>query len=67
MMMDLMKILLNGKNSLEERFSEIDVAIVRKEMELKCNPEKIPQKIKKVIASADFPDNLIKIVEKAVA
>jgi hypothetical protein len=44
-----MKILLNGKSSLEELFAEIDVKEVRNELiNSQGNIEKIPAKLKKL-------------------
>jgi hypothetical protein len=49
---DYMKILLNGKANLEERLAEIDVKLVRDELEkAKQTHEKIPAQIKKIIKS----------------
>jgi len=49
---EYMKILLNGKTNLEERFAEIDAKIVRYEVKkAKQKNEKIPIKIKKMIKS----------------
>ncbi len=49
---DYMKILLNGKANLEERLAEIDVKLVRDELERATQKnEKIPAQIKKIITS----------------
>ncbi|MAG85854.1 MAG: transposase [Flavobacteriaceae bacterium] len=61
---DYMSILLNGKNTLEERFSEIDSEKIRKEMKKNCNHnEKIPKKIEKLINNIQFP-NMLKNIFK---
>ena len=47
-----MKLLLNDKSTLEERFAEIDDKIVRYEFnKAKQKQEKIPVQIKKIIKS----------------
>ncbi len=49
---EYMKLLLDGKASLEERFAEIDIKIVRDELKkAKQNNEKIPGKLKKIVKS----------------
>jgi hypothetical protein len=51
-----MKILLNGKPTLEERFAEIDIAAVRKQLnDSQKSLEKIPATIKKIISKPRFP------------
>jgi len=63
-----MKILLNEKTSLEEVFAEIDVDTLRKAFrEARDDPERIPAKLKPIIAMPDFPEMLVNMVEKAVA
>jgi hypothetical protein len=62
-----MTILLNGKNSLEEVFAEIEIDTLRKAFrEAQDDPETIPAKLKPLIAMPDFPEKLVAIVEKAV-
>jgi hypothetical protein len=51
-----MKILLDGKPTLEARFAEIDIAAVRKQLsDSQESVEKIPATIKKLIAKPRFP------------
>ena len=63
-----MKILLNGKTSIEEVFAEIQIdtlrEVFRKAQEA---PEKMPSKLKPLIAMPDFPEKLLNMLEKAVA
>jgi hypothetical protein len=63
-----MQILLNGKPSLEAIFAEIDIDTLRKAFrEAQDDPERIPAKLKPIIAMPDFPEMLVNMVEKAVA
>lgn len=63
---EYMKILLKGKTSLEELFAEIEIETLREELrKAKLSPEKIPTKIKRLIAMPDYPEKLIQMVEKA--
>jgi hypothetical protein len=65
---DYMKILLNGKTSLEDFFAEIDIVTLRKEFfKAKNNPEKIPAKLKPLITMPDYPSKLVEMIQKAVA
>jgi len=65
---DYMKILLNGKSGIEEVFAEIEIDVLRREFRKAQNdPEKIPAKLKSLIATPDYPDKLIKMVQKSVA
>lgn len=65
---DYMKILLGGKASLEEVFAEIEVVTLREELrQAKLNPERVPIKIRRLIAMPDYPEKLISILERAVA
>jgi len=62
------KILLQGKASLEEVFAEIEIDTVRQAFrDAQQTPEKIPSKLKRLIAMPDFPEKLLKMVEKAAA
>ena len=57
-----MRILLDGKQSLEERFAEIDAPLVRRELaNLSAGSEKVPPRIKKLITMPDFPTQLVAI------
>ncbi len=63
-----MRILLNGKASLEEVFAEVDIDTFRDAFrEAQEVPEKIPSKLKPLIAMSDFPEKLLSMVEKAAA
>jgi len=63
-----MKLLLNGKPSIEAVFSEIEIDTLRKAFrDAQDDPERIPAKLKPIIAMPDFPEMLVNMVEKAVA
>ena len=63
---EYMKILLKEKTSLAEVFAEIEIDTLREEFrKAKLSPEKIPLKIKRLIAMPDYPGKLVKMVEKA--
>ena len=63
-----MKILLNGKASLEALFAEININTFRAAFkEARKVPEKIPSKLKTLAEMIDFPEKLVKIIEKAAA
>ena len=63
-----MKILLNGKATLEAVFAEIDVETFRAAFKEARNvPENVPAKLKTLANMADFPEMLVKMVEKAAA
>ena len=65
---DYMKILLNGKASIEEVFAEIEINTLREAFRnAQDTPEKIPSKLKPLIAMADFPEKLLNMLQKAVA
>jgi len=65
---DYMKILLTGKTSLAEVFAEIEIDTLREEFrKATLSPDKISPKIKRLIAMPDYPEKLVKMVEKAVA
>jgi len=65
---DYMKILLNGKSAIEEVFAEIEIDVLRREFRKAQNdPEKIPAKLKSLIAAPDYPAKLIKMVQNTVA
>lgn len=58
---EYMRVLLNGKKSLAERFAEINAQLVRKEMKEKQNtPEDIPPELKKVLRIPTFPTKIVK-------
>ncbi len=57
---EYMKIILDGKPSLEERFAEIDAKLVRRELSQMTNDSvKIPPEIKKLIKTPEFPSSLV--------
>ncbi len=59
---DYMHILLGGKETLEERFAEIEARLIRKELaKLSANSDKVPPRIKKLIRQPDFPGQLVAI------
>jgi hypothetical protein len=63
-----MRILLNGKASLEEVFAEVDIDTFRDAFrEAQDVTEKIPSKLKHLIAMPDFPEKLLSMAEKAAA
>jgi len=64
---DYMKILLKEKTNLAAVFAGIEIEILREELrKAQSSPEKIPLKIKRLIAMPDYPEKLMKMVEKAV-
>lgn len=63
-----MKILLNGKASLEEVFAEIEIEVLRKALkEAKNFPERIPSELKPLIAMRDFPAKLVAMIGRITA
>ena len=63
-----MGILLNGKASLEELFAGIDTDTLRDAFrKAQDSPERIPAKLKSLIAMPDFPEKLATIVQNAAA
>jgi hypothetical protein len=63
-----MRILLSGKASLEEVFAEVDIEASRNAFrQAQDVPEKIPSKLKPLIAMPDFPEKLVTMVKKAVS
>lgn len=63
-----MKILLNGKPALEEVFAEIEIKTLRQTFrEAQNDPDKIPALLKPLIAMPDFPEKLIKMVQRSIA
>jgi hypothetical protein len=61
-----LKILLNGQATLEERFAQIDVQTVRKELEAaRASLEKVPLAIRQLIALPTFPEDLCGLFQKA--
>jgi hypothetical protein len=63
-----MKILLGGKASLEEVFAETEIGPFREAFrEAQDSPEKLPAKLKALIAIPDFPDKLLNMLKRTVA
>ena len=63
-----MKTLLNEKASLEDLFAEIEIDTLREQFrKAQSTPERIPRKLKPLIAMPNFPENLVDTVNKAVA
>jgi hypothetical protein len=63
-----MKILLNGRHSLEAVFADIEIDALRNAFrEAQNDSERIPAKLKPIIAMTDFPEKLVDMVERAVA
>ena len=61
-----MKILLNGKNSIEEVFAEIEIGTMRDAFrKAQDTPEKIPSKLKPLIAMPEFPEKLVNMLKRA--
>ena len=53
---------LDGKDSLAELFATIDYETVQKEMRNAAkNPEKVPPKIKRIIAKPVFPEIILNV------
>ncbi len=63
---EYMKILLDGKASIEELFAEIEITRLRQELKkAQQNPEKIPTKIKSIINEPKYPEKLAHILKKS--
>ena len=63
-----MKILLNGKTSIENVFAKIDIDTFRSVFKNAQNfPEKVPRKLNMLAEMSDFPEKLVEILEKAAA
>jgi hypothetical protein len=61
-------ILLNGKPSLEAVFAEVEIDTLRKAFrDAQDDPERIPAKLKPIIAMPDFPQKLVSMTERASA
>lgn len=61
-----LKVLLNGQASLEERFAQIDIETVRKELQqAQVSLEKVPSKIRQLIAVPTFPEAICRLFQKA--
>ena len=61
-----LKTLLNGQATLEERFAQIDAEIVREELRtVQGSLEKVPPKIRQLIALPAFPEAICGLFQKA--
>ena len=61
-----LKILLDGQATLEERFAQIQVDTVRKELQDALHPlEKVPAKIRQLIHVQTFPETICRLFKKA--
>lgn len=59
---EYMKIILNGKETLEDRFAEIDAKLVRQELKKSQeDSEKIPANIKAIIKKPQLPEILVNL------
>ena len=59
------KILLNGQPSLEDRFAQIDIAAVRRELDAaKQTLDRIPPEIRRLVDSPVFPDIVFNLFRK---
>jgi hypothetical protein len=65
---EYLTIVLNGKASLAELFSEIDAKTVRKELQKsQDHSERIPAKIRRMIKKADLPQIVTKLLTRQAA
>jgi hypothetical protein len=61
-----LKVLLNGQAALEGRFAQIDIETVRKELQAaEISLEKVPSKIRQLVALSTFPDLICRLFQKA--
>ena len=61
-------ILLNGKANLEAVFADIEIDTLRQEFrKAQDSPERIPPELKPIIATTDFPEKLVKTLQKVAA
>ena len=64
---DYMKIILGEKKNLEEVFASIDTAEVKQILKESRTDDKIPKKIKEIIAKEDLPERITKSFKKRLA
>ncbi len=63
-----MKIPLNGKSTLEKVFAEIEIGMLRDEFSNDQDaPERVPAKLKPLIAMPNLPEVFVTISQKAVS
>jgi hypothetical protein len=63
---EYMKLLLDGKTTIEEVFAEIEITQLRQELKnAQQNPEKIPAKIKNLINEPQYPEKLANLLKKS--
>ncbi len=63
---EYMKILLDGKTTIEDVFAEIEITRLREDLKnAQQNPEKIPAKIKSIIKESQYPEKLVNILKKS--
>jgi len=61
-----LEVLLNGHANLEERFAQIDLDTVRRELHAAQNPpERVPPRIRQLIRVPAFPETLSALFHKA--
>ena len=61
-----LQILLDGHATLEERFAQIDIETVRQELQAaQTSVEKVPSKIRGLIAIPTFPETICRLFQKA--
>lgn len=61
-----LEILLDGQATLEERFAQIDVETVRTQLHAaQISVEKVPSKIRRLIAIPTFPEAICRLFQKA--
>lgn len=60
-----LKVLLNGQATLEERFAQLDIQTVRKELRAaQSPPERVPPQIRQLIGDPAFPEALCRLFRK---
>ena len=61
-----LKILLDGQARLEERFAQIDIKTVRKELQAaQASLERVPSQIRKLIVIPTFTETISRLFQKA--
>ncbi|MCI0539118.1 MAG: hypothetical protein L0Z50_28250 [Verrucomicrobiales bacterium] len=61
-----LKVLLNGQATLEERFGQIDIETVRKELlAAQASLENVPSKIRQLISAPTFLEEVCRLFQKA--